>query len=248
MGFSGQDAKQAPRHAKILGASRVAVLCGGLLTARVASAQLEPEEAAEEPSFRPRLASAAGLGASLEGYAGVTAYHSARAVRGHGVTGGIARLRASHLTLGGFVERADEIEFGRWSAFGGFAGVRFPFANWVDFEGSVGGGSRTHAEDDERYGSGQGYEWTTPFAMLRFGLSDRTSEAPLALRIGFEVFALFDLKRHDQPWEVVYPRSAGIEPLVFRGTTPLGGSNVGLLVSVGFDVAAGKPARAPRSM
>jgi len=229
-----------------LGVLSVAGL-GCVFAVRVASAQVESDpEMVEEPSFVPRAGSAAGVGFSVEGYVGMTAYLSERALRGHGVTGGIARLRASSVTLGGFVERADEIEFGRWKAFGGFAGVRLPFANWVDFEGSVGGGSRMHAEDDERYNSGKGYEWTTPFAMLRFGLSDRSSsDASLALRVGFEVFAMFDLKRHDQPWEVIYPRAPGIEPLVFRGTTPLGGSNVGVLVSVGFDVSLsptlGKP-------
>jgi hypothetical protein len=212
---------------------------GCVFAVRMASAQVEPDpDSVEEPSFVPRAGSAAGAGFSVEGYVGMTAYHSERALRGHGVTGGIARLRVSYVTVGGFAERTDEIEFGRWEAFGGFAGVRLPFANWVDFEGSVGGGSRTHAEDDERYNSGKGYEWATPFAMLRFGLSDRSSsDAPLALRVGFEVFAMFDLKRHDQPWEVIYPRAPGIEPLVFRGTTPLGGSNVGVLVSVGFDVS-----------
>lgn len=216
------------------------VAAGGcVFVARVASAQAEPStETIEEPSFVPRIGSAAGAGFSVEGYAGLTAYHSARALRGHAVTGGIARLRVSYLTAGGFAERTDEIEFGRWKAFGGFAGVRVPFANWVDFEGSIGGGSRTHAEDDLRYGDGAGYEWATPFAMLRFGLSDRSSsDAPFALRVGFEVFAMFDLKRYDQPWRVVYPRASGLPPLVFSGTTPLGGSNVGLLLSVGFDVS-----------
>lgn len=225
---------------------------GCLLAVRLAWAQVEPAgETTEEPPFVPRVGSTAGGGFSVEGYAGLTAYLSERALRAHGITGGIARVRASYVALGAFAERADEIEFGRWHAFGGFAGVRLPFANWVDFEGSIGGGSRTHAEDDLRYGDGDGYVWTTPFAMLRFGLSDRSSDAPLALRIGFEVFAMFDLKRHDQPWEVVYPRAAGIEPLVFRGTTPLGGSNIGLLVSVGFDVAlrgsAVGPPRTPRA-
>ena len=165
-------------------------VCGCLCAVRVASAQAElSAEPVEEPPFVPKVGSVAGAGFSVEGYVGMTAYHSERALKGHGVTGGIARARASYVTVGGFAERADEIEFGRWEAFGGFAGVRLPFANWVDFEGSVGGGSRTHAEDDERYNSGKGYEWTTPFAMLRFGLSDRSSsDAPLALRVGFEVF------------------------------------------------------------
>jgi hypothetical protein len=218
------------------GISGLAIL-GCVLAAPPASGQAEPpDEPAEEPRFVPRIGSSAGVGLSLEGYVGMTAYHSERALRGHGVTGGIARVRASYVTAGGFVERADEIEFGRWKAFGGFAGVRIPFANWVDFEGSVGGGSRTHAEDDLRYDDGNGYAWATPFAMLRFGLSDRTSEAPFALRVGFEVVAMFDLKRHDQPWEVVYPRAEGLPPLVFRGTTPLGGSSAGVLLSVGFDV------------
>jgi hypothetical protein len=215
-----------------------AAVAGCVLLARVAFAQAEPiDDTREEPPFVPRLGSLAG-GFSVEGYVGLTAYHSERDLRGHVVTGGIARLHVNYVTVGGFAERADETEFGRWQAFGGFAGVRVPFANWTDFEGSIGGGSRTHAEDDERYNDGAGYEWATPFAMLRFGISDRTSpDARLALRVGVEVFALFDLKRHDQPWEVVYPRAAGLPPLVFRGTTPLGGSNVGLLVSVGFDVS-----------
>lgn len=211
-------------------------VCGCLCSVRLASAQDElSAEPVEEPSFVPKAGSVAGVGFSVEGYVGMTAYHSERALKGHGVTGGIARVRASYVTVGGFAERADEIEFGRWKAFGGFAGLRLPFANWVDFEGSVGGGSRTHAEDDERYNEGRGYEWTTPFAMLRFGLSDRSSEGPLAVRIGVELVAMFDLKRHDQPWRVEYPRAPGIPPLVFSGTTPLGGSNVGVLLSVGFD-------------
>jgi hypothetical protein len=72
---------------------------------------------------------------------------------------------------------------------------------------------------------------------LRFSVSDRSAESLAAVRLGMELYANMDLKRHRQPWRLVYERPAGIEPLVYSGVTDVGGTSVGLLFSVAFDLS-----------
>ena len=209
-----------------------------LLGSTAALAQPLPfdEGADEEPGFLPQLGAASGGSIALQGYGGIVAYRAGGALWGHGVAGGRLSARYRYLEAGGYYEASDRIEQGWWTAYGGFAGVFLPFRNWVDFEATIGVGSRTHREDDIRYGP-NGYAWSTPAVQLRFSVSDRSAESLAAVRLGMELYATMDLKRHREPWRLVYERPGGIEPLVYSGETDVGGTSVGLLFSASFDLS-----------
>jgi hypothetical protein len=215
----------------------LAVMLSLLLASPAALGQPVPldEGTGDEPGFLPQLGAASGGSVALQGYGGIVAHRAGGAFWGHGAAGGSLRARYRYVEVGGYYEASDRIEQGWWTAYGGFAGVFLPFRNWVDFEATVGVGSRTHREDDIRYGP-NGYAWSTPAVQLRFSVSDRSAESLAAVRLGMELYAMVDLKRHRQPWQLVYPRPDGIEPLVYSGVTDVGGTSVGLLFSVAFDL------------
>jgi hypothetical protein len=220
------------------------VLAGMLTFPRRAGAQPEPPaDAFEEPAFAPRLGATHRAGLALQAYTGVAAYRTSSATWGHGVLGGTLRLRYGCVELGGYYEASDRIEQGSWTAAGGFAGAYLPYENWVDFEIVAGLASRTHREEDARYGP-NGYAWSTPALIWRVSVSDRSSDTTAALRVGVELYGAFDLRRREQPWQLVYQRPAGIPPLVFSGVTDVGGFSAGLLFSIGFDIAIQPLARA----
>jgi hypothetical protein len=219
-------------------ASALCAAAAGLLVTLPAASEVSADEdtSALPAPWWPRLGPGASPGINLQGYSGFVAYRSDGAVWGHGVAGGTLRARFGYLELGGFFEASDRIQQGSWTAVGGFAGAYLPFATWVDVEATLGVGSRTHRDDDRRYGP-SGYSWSTPALLFRVGVSDRSGEGIGALRVGMEVQALVDLGRTREPWELVYERPAGIEPLVLRGTTGVGGTSVGLVFTLGFDFA-----------
>jgi hypothetical protein len=81
-----------------------------------------------------------------------------------------------------------------------------------------------------------------PTLVARFGVSGRSAvEAVAAVRVGFELWAVIDLEQKEQPWRVEYQRGMGIPPTVYMGTTDLGGTSVGMLVTFGFDVSLAPP-------
>jgi len=234
------------------GVPALALLATALSVSLPARAQLEVAEdddvASSEPGFSPRFAAFRGGGINLQGYGGMVAYQCAGAIWGHAVAGGTLRARFGYLEIGGFYEASDRIEQGSWTAFGGFAGAYLPFDDWVDFEATLGVGSRTHREEEVRYGP-NGYAWSTPALVLRLSVSDRSSESIAGVRVGLEFFAMMDLKRHAVPWRLVYERGDGIPPLVYSGVTDVGGTSAGLAFTLGFDLSLGtagamRPSRA----
>jgi hypothetical protein len=216
----------------------LAVVFSVMLVSRAALAQYLPfdEGADEEPGFLPQLGAASGGSIALQSYGGIVAYRAGGALWGHGVAGGRLSARYRYLEVGGYYEASDRIRQGWWTAYGGFAGVFLPFQNWVDFGATVGVGSRTHREDDIRYGP-NGYAWSTPSLQVRFSVSDRSGSSLAAVRLGMELYAMMDLKRYGQPWRLEYELPGGLEPLVYTGVTDVGGSSVGLLFSVAFDLS-----------
>jgi hypothetical protein len=193
-------------------------------------------EEAEEPAFVPRFDGEWRWGGVLEAYGGILVHRVGGELSSHAAVGGAARLRYGLLTLGAFHEVSDLVERGRWKSSGGFGGVHVPFTNWVDIDAVVGGGLRTHEDDELRYGP-NGYTWTTPTLLFRLAVSDRTGDALVAARVGAELFASFDLHRGKQAWRYEFATTEGVEPRVVSGETDVGGYSIGIAVTLGLDFA-----------
>jgi hypothetical protein len=206
-------------------------------------AELDAGPAEEEPPFVPRLDRDSRWGVSLQGYSGIVTYWAGGATTGHALVGGTVRGRYGYVSIGGFYESSDRIEPGQWKSSGGFGGLHVPFANWVDLDALLGFGIRTHENDDLRYGS-HGYSVSTPTLCLRLGVSDRSGRSLGAFRIGAELLASVDLRREPQSWRLEYSRGEGVPPTVFTGETDVGGTSVGIALTIGLDVA--EPRAKPR--
>ena len=217
-----------------------------LLLSSAPAVALEPEVEVEPVAFEqsgPRIDAPSPGGVALQAYGGMVAYQSAGSLFGHGIAGGMLLGRLGYFQAGAFYEASDRVVLGSWVAYGGLVGVSLPFRNWVDFSFAVGGGVRQHRNDDARYGD-DGYAWSAPALMLRAGVSDRSSESTLGVRVGMEIYATMDLKRGREPWRQVYENSAGLPPVVYSGVTDVGGTSAGLLFTFGFDLAV-SAARSP---
>jgi len=190
---------------------------------------------ADEPSFHLSLESPRTPAVTAEAYAGLSVLGTRVALWAHGVGGGQVRLRFGVVELGGFYEQSDHLEQGEFRAAGGFAGIALPYRNWVDVHGAVSLGSRTHSEEDARYGPG-GYALSSPMLGVRAGVSDRSGSAIVGARLGLELRVDVDWRRHRAPWRVEYPVPDS-EPIVFTGVTDAGGVTAALVMTVGLDVA-----------
>ncbi len=166
-------------------------------------------------------------------YAGLTVLTNSGGERAHGVLGGISRARVGYLQLGGAMELSDDTG-DRWRQVGGFAGVFLPFTNWVDLEATAGLSYRTHLDSDERFGAG-GYRIGGPAINLRVGVSDRSTEKLLGVRVGGELFCGIDLKRQQASF-----RYEGVDgSKAVTGSSEVGGVSIGIAISTGFDFASG---------
>lgn len=171
-----------------------------------------------------------GWSVGMEGYVGLATVSTTDGTKGHAVAGGVSRARFGYAEIGGRLEMSD-VDGERWRMVGGFAGAYLPLTNWVDIDTSVGLGVREYVSKDRRYGPG-GVSARTPTLTLRIGVSDRTIEGLLGPRLGAALLIGIDLKHHDAQWTYKIP-----EMETMTGATRLGGVTVGLVMSVGLDVA-----------
>jgi hypothetical protein len=153
--------------------------------------------------------------------------------------GALLRGRYKYYQIGGFYEFTDDplSSPGAFTAFGGFVGAWLPFDNWVDFEGTLGIGSRTYRDSDPRFGP-DGYELGGPTLNFRVGVYDRAGSGFLGGRIGAQIVSSYDLSQHDRPWQLT-----GVDPdgevTTTRGMSHVGGLTIGLALSVGLDLGKG---------
>lgn len=212
---------------------------------RPACAQSEP--AAAEPNepvlletrTQPRTSleveRAPGVFVGLGGYAGLSVLAKSDEKQGHMIAGGLGRLRIGYFQLGGTLEVSD-LAHERWQSIGGFIGGVIPYKNWVDVELALSGGVRNYKNPLERYGPG-GYNLKTPTLGLRAGISDRSSRARMAVRLGGELLVSFDLRRQHAEWAYTYT-DLNDQLQTVRGRTPVGGLTVGLALNATFEVSA----------
>jgi hypothetical protein len=171
-----------------------------------------------------------GISVGVEGYSGISVLVGSEKRRGHVVTGGLLRTRVGRFELGGNVDESDYAD-GKWRSIGGFAGLYSPFVNWVDVDCSVGFAYRRHEIHELRYGK-NGAKATVPSLTFRLGISERIGHSLFALRLGAAVFAQVDVATKDIPWEYVWNNR-----VIASGTTNLGGTSVGIMINLGFDLA-----------
>ena len=189
-----------------------------------------------------RLENPSRFGVGLQAYAGIAGEFSSGEDRAHMVGGGLLRFRYHYFEVGGTAEITDsgessalsEVKQEHWQAFGGFVGVFLPYYHFVDFDATLGLSSRQYKNSDRIYGP-DGLSKGFPELTLRLGVSDRMSQRLVGLRIGAALAFGFDLSRADVPWRKEYLFADGTVGTT-KGTTPLGGTSVGILVDIGFDV------------
>lgn len=211
--------------------------------AHAQSAQAQAQSSSSEGHALPldegfHLKNKPGWSLGLEAYAGIGVLASSDATRGHGIAGGLSRLRFGYFELGAGLEVSD-LAVERWQQVGGFAGAFLPVTNWVDIDATVGLGERNYLSPDARYGPG-GLDTRLPAMTLRLGFSDRPVDELFGFRVGAALLVGIDLTHRDIEWQY-NPDGKNI----VTGTTPVGGVSVGMAVCLGFDVAFRRPA-APR--
>jgi len=166
----------------------------------------------------------------IEGYAGLAVLAMSNTTRGHSVGGGILRARTGHFELGGVFEESDYSD-GKSRTFGGFAGIFLPYVNWVDIDATVGFAFRRHENREKRYGA-HGVKTTVPAFTLTLGISQRSNGGIFAARLGAALFAQIDLARKNEPWDYKIR-----DRVVTAGETSFGGTTLGMVMNLGFDLS-----------
>jgi hypothetical protein len=226
--------------------SRVAVSLIALLAclgfAHTASAQPAQSESewvqgnASQPFKGFYLKSSPGWSLGLEAYAGLAVLTGGDATRGHGMAGGLSRLRTGYFEAGAGFEMSD-LAIERWRQMGGFVGTYLPILHWVDIDATVGLAQRNYLNPDKRYGPG-GLDVKGAALTFRLGFSDRPISDEFGLRLGAALLVDVDLKHHEVPWTY----DLGAQGVV-SATSHFGGVSAGIAVCLGFDVAFGRSAR-----
>jgi len=178
-----------------------------------------------------------GWSIGLEPYAGIAVLVNSDETRGHGITGGVSRVRIGYVEFGASLELSD-VAIERWRQLGVFVGAFLPMVNWIDFDTSIGIAQRAYLSSDTRYGPG-GFDVRGAALTYRLGFSDRILDDTFGLRLGGALLVSGDLSHHEVPWLYEVTRTT------VSGSTPLGGVSIALAVCLGFDVAFGgkRPAR-----
>lgn len=177
----------------------------------------------------PRLDGGARFGIGLDAYTGLALLSRDGEAQSHALVGGLSRLRVGYFQLGAAIELSDR-SADRYRSIGGFVGAFLPYRNWIDVELAAGVTARRYINPDQSYGPA-GYDLGLPAITLKLGISDRSSEAVLAARLGAAIVAALDLGRHDAAWR--YELAPGIFE---EGNTRIGGVSIGIVASAGFDV------------
>jgi hypothetical protein len=170
----------------------------------------------------------------MQGYAGLTTLAGAESIKGHALAGGASQVRIRNFQLGGAIEVSDYAGE-RWRSLGGFVGAFVPFTNWVDIEANLGFAVRSYVSQDTRYGRG-GTNARLPELTAYFGITDRLLDGLIGPRMGAGLLLGIDLARRDISWSY---RSDGKE--ISAGSTTFGGTSIGLVMNLGFDVAVRRP-------
>jgi len=178
-----------------------------------------------------------GWSIGLEPYAGIAVLVNSDETRGHGIAGGVSRVRIGYVEFGAGLELSD-VAIERWRQLGVFVGAYLPMVNWLDFDTSIGIAQRAYLSSDTRYGPG-GFDVRGAALTYRLGFSDRIVDETFGLRLGGALLVSADLSHHDVPWLYEVTRTT------VSGSTPLGGVSIALAACLGFDVAFGRkrPAR-----
>jgi hypothetical protein len=227
-----------------------------LLLARVSvpeahAGEVSPDVVEDEPpsesspSFLPALAKPPGLGAALEGYAGIALLTGPGATRSRSVLGGLLRFRYRYVQLAGVAEVSDsgqadalnEQHEESWRSLGVLAGAWLPFDRWIDMDAAVGYVDRRFYNPDRIYGP-EGMNSGGPAVAWRFGISDRFKEKKLGARLGAALLGTIDLQPPSVPFERHFMIFGGGEG-VSRGTTDVGGVSIALVVQGGLELGGG---------
>ncbi len=171
-----------------------------------------------------------GISLGLEPYAGIAVLTGSDGSRGHGIAGGVSRLRLSYFELGADLEVSDSAIVS-WRQVGGFLGAYLPIAHWVDFDTSLGLAQRNFVSSDTRYGPG-GLDVRGPALTYRVGFSDRPVGDRFGLRLGAALLFGVDLKHYEGQWTYDLGPRLGTA----TGVIHVGGVSVGLVACLGFDV------------
>ena len=169
----------------------------------------------------------------LDGYAALGVLGMSGKVQGHAVVGAQLRLKLNYFELGGGIEQSDYKDE-EWRQIHGFFGASLPFTNWVALEGDLGFAVRRYHSRDTRYGP-DGANVSLPSLLFRVGISDRPAAGILGARISAALFTQVDLSTRDMYWEY---RLQGV--VINSGTTTFGGTTIGMLFDVGFDLSLKK--------
>lgn len=183
----------------------------------------------------PTLLTSPGWSVGIQAFSGIAVAGTTEKGYAHAVAGGLARVQIGYVHFGGFIEATDYAD-DEWRAIGAFAGAWFPFHRWVDVEVAAGAAQRNYRSSDTRYGSG-GYDVSSPALVLRAGVSDRSTEALLGVRLGAQLWSLIDFEHTEESWRYELTREDGGPSSFLTGKTRVGGISVGLAVTAGFDVA-----------
>jgi hypothetical protein len=186
------------------------------------------------------------FGFGLEGYGGIATGFNSGPVRAHALVGGLARFRLHYFQLGGTFEATDsgedktfdESPLEHWRAASGFVGVLLPYNHWITLDGSIGLGSRTYTNASTIYGD-QGFSKSLTALTFRLAISDRLTHRLISPRIGAALNVAADLSSVDVPWTRRYVSADGTLSET-KGTTPIGGVSISLVVDVGFELG-GRP-------
>ncbi|MFZ5891762.1 MAG: hypothetical protein ACOY0T_11965 [Myxococcota bacterium] len=181
-----------------------------------------------------RVDRARGTSVSLGPYAGLALLDTQRGGVAHLFAGAVGRLRIRYIELGGNLEVSDRQQES-WRMLGGFLGGYIPFENWVDLEFALGAGVRHYLNPDQRYGTG-GYDLKVPVLTFRAGFSDRLGQGVFGLRIGGELLVGIDLRHKEAKWSYSYTDLTDVSQVI-TGKTSVGGTSIGIAVSVALDVA-----------
>lgn len=213
------------------------VLLTLMLRVQVAAAEQPHDDEWEAVEARPTgntLVSNAGWGVGLDGQSGFSVLRTGEGGVARLTAGGLARVRWNLLQVGGSFERSESYK-GAWQSLGGFVGVWLPYRRWVDFDVAAGLASRVYRNADPRYGV-SGYSLVTPALTFRAGISDRSSESFLGVRIGAALVGTVDLKRHRPAWRYEFAAAEGQTPRAVTGVGQVGGFSLGVVVTVGLEM------------
>ena len=140
-------------------------------SAALAQSDLPDSAGTQGHDLRPTegfyLKRAPGWSIGMDFYAGLAVLWGADATRGHGLVGGLSRLRLGYAEMGAGVEVSD-LELDRWQQVGGFVGAYLPIVNWVDIDATLGLAERNYLSPDTRYGPG-GFECSGSALTFRLG-------------------------------------------------------------------------------